>query len=648
MIERILGWLRGSKDQSGNNRTAGSGNTGRHASNYTEPARNEQDEAALDDLEDSAARRESEQERNSRLAADTTSSATGYGDRRSSSAPDDASHVNEGGATGSRSRRGDGVNADTDLQDDDPSATGASDDEFAEGGYQPGTVDRDDVEEAAEPGTTPGQPTAHGGDVSYTRPLGDIDEEVTQAASSDRDATPTGGGEADGTTDTGNNTNVTGATGGTDWIGGASTSAAEDSGSLAARGIDDADDAGVSASRGTEGAVGSTSAESGLVSSTDVSSDAPEENSAASTIDEMEDAAGVGDDPDEYVSGYPSESIVDIDVGDSDDVGLYDAQSEDDFDEDHDADFSEDPGELGLTDSETVDDGIPDAMSRSSGAMTSSPEDIGVGGPDEVDDTSMITSADNATSFGDPDVGDYGPGGADEGDATAGGGRVSGTDDRSTDGAPAGAVKGDGSVNCPTDHPIKGNASSKVFHAPDMPSYQGTKAEWCFTTEADAIAAGYRAPGRRNRGQRSGGAGNGSGTGGSSSSGRHNPAPTETAAGRSATGKGDDRSARADGDQDTDESEGMQSFASTADRDALSNMQETTSEDQVAGGLGSDPSSPSDVTSSGAPPEHAEPTRASGSQGPEGLGSDPSSADDPTSRNPHQSDSPARPETRRT
>lgn len=66
-----------------------------------------------------------------------------------------------------------------------------------------------------------------------------------------------------------------------------------------------------------------------------------------------------------------------------------------------------------------------------------------------------------------------------------------------TDDAPAGLqagdwVKGDGSPDCPADHPIKGNANSRIYHMPGEPSYERTIPELCFATEEDAAAAGYR------------------------------------------------------------------------------------------------------------------------------------------------------------
>ena len=61
---------------------------------------------------------------------------------------------------------------------------------------------------------------------------------------------------------------------------------------------------------------------------------------------------------------------------------------------------------------------------------------------------------------------------------------------------PAGAVPGNGTPDCPATHPIKGNADSMIYHAPGRATYARTIAEFCFATEADAEAAGYRAPRR--------------------------------------------------------------------------------------------------------------------------------------------------------
>ncbi|MBA3450801.1 MAG: Re/Si-specific NAD(P)(+) transhydrogenase subunit alpha [Chloroflexia bacterium] len=59
---------------------------------------------------------------------------------------------------------------------------------------------------------------------------------------------------------------------------------------------------------------------------------------------------------------------------------------------------------------------------------------------------------------------------------------------------PDGAVAGDGTSDCPGDFPIKGNASSQIYHEPGSGSYGRTIAELCFATADDAEAAGFRAP----------------------------------------------------------------------------------------------------------------------------------------------------------
>jgi hypothetical protein len=68
--------------------------------------------------------------------------------------------------------------------------------------------------------------------------------------------------------------------------------------------------------------------------------------------------------------------------------------------------------------------------------------------------------------------------------------------------ATAGAAATPGKVapvdgSCPASHPIKGNHSSGgdyIYHVPGSPNYSRTNPEVCFATEADAEAAGYRAP----------------------------------------------------------------------------------------------------------------------------------------------------------
>ena len=63
-------------------------------------------------------------------------------------------------------------------------------------------------------------------------------------------------------------------------------------------------------------------------------------------------------------------------------------------------------------------------------------------------------------------------------------------------GGPPGSVPGDGTRVCPDGYPIKGNATSRIYHLPGQSSYEVTIPEICFATEADAQAAGFR-PRRR-------------------------------------------------------------------------------------------------------------------------------------------------------
>ncbi len=60
-------------------------------------------------------------------------------------------------------------------------------------------------------------------------------------------------------------------------------------------------------------------------------------------------------------------------------------------------------------------------------------------------------------------------------------------------GLPPGAVRGDGSRDCPSAYPIKGNQSSMIFHEPGSPTYQSTIPELCFSSVESARAAGYSA-----------------------------------------------------------------------------------------------------------------------------------------------------------
>lgn len=65
---------------------------------------------------------------------------------------------------------------------------------------------------------------------------------------------------------------------------------------------------------------------------------------------------------------------------------------------------------------------------------------------------------------------------------------------------PAGAIAGDGTDSCPDAFPIKGNASSRIYHEPGQSSYANTIPEYCFESAAAAEAAGFRQS--RARGQR--------------------------------------------------------------------------------------------------------------------------------------------------
>jgi hypothetical protein len=56
-----------------------------------------------------------------------------------------------------------------------------------------------------------------------------------------------------------------------------------------------------------------------------------------------------------------------------------------------------------------------------------------------------------------------------------------------------GAVPPISEEHCPPNAPIKGNASSSIYHMPDDAYYDATHPEACFATPQDAEAAGYRA-----------------------------------------------------------------------------------------------------------------------------------------------------------
>jgi len=56
-----------------------------------------------------------------------------------------------------------------------------------------------------------------------------------------------------------------------------------------------------------------------------------------------------------------------------------------------------------------------------------------------------------------------------------------------------GAVPGDGTATCPPAYPVKGNATSMIYHPSSGVSYGQTIATFCFSTPEAAESAGYRA-----------------------------------------------------------------------------------------------------------------------------------------------------------
>jgi hypothetical protein len=56
------------------------------------------------------------------------------------------------------------------------------------------------------------------------------------------------------------------------------------------------------------------------------------------------------------------------------------------------------------------------------------------------------------------------------------------------------AVSSSGGL-CPETHPIKGNRNDRgewIYHKPEQQYYKKTNAEECFSTDDDALEAGYR------------------------------------------------------------------------------------------------------------------------------------------------------------
>jgi hypothetical protein len=57
-----------------------------------------------------------------------------------------------------------------------------------------------------------------------------------------------------------------------------------------------------------------------------------------------------------------------------------------------------------------------------------------------------------------------------------------------------GALPGDGTRECPSAYPIKGNATSLLYHEPGTATYMATIAEYCFASAEGARAAGFSSP----------------------------------------------------------------------------------------------------------------------------------------------------------
>lgn len=54
-------------------------------------------------------------------------------------------------------------------------------------------------------------------------------------------------------------------------------------------------------------------------------------------------------------------------------------------------------------------------------------------------------------------------------------------------------IQVNGSTTCPPEFPIKGNATSRIYHLPGEPTYEATVPELCFANEEAAVKLGYRA-----------------------------------------------------------------------------------------------------------------------------------------------------------
>ena len=58
-------------------------------------------------------------------------------------------------------------------------------------------------------------------------------------------------------------------------------------------------------------------------------------------------------------------------------------------------------------------------------------------------------------------------------------------------GVPPGAIRGDGSRDCPLSYPIKGSQETMSYHEPGTPAYLATIPDLCFSSAGSAQAAGF-------------------------------------------------------------------------------------------------------------------------------------------------------------
>ncbi len=367
-------------------------------------------------------------------------------------------------------------------QDELTAFDGASSDEFTAGGYAPSPTDQGDVEAASidiEPGTDTPQGVARE----------EVESEAAGDAFAQGDEAVTAPGQSDADTFTDLSTGTT-----------------EPSRSATGNELDEEQDAlGTTlefsedeedafdpdaANLSAEGELGvidkGASAATGETSTQDPYADLPDEPVAGDPDDTgRDDFSG---------SDYPSDRRVDPLAGDD-----AFAAMEPDIDEATSSagDLETDSGDETLTgeaeatiDTGSASDAVQPAIEQE--MVGTSDEHVGGEVPEFVG------------NMQDVDV----PSGESPGDSPpARSERAAASPDAGTDtGMPAGAVRGDGTTDTPPGYPVKGNANSKIYHLPAFPSYKSTKAEFCFATEQDAIAAGYRAPGRRNRGRSDSGA----------------------------------------------------------------------------------------------------------------------------------------------